>query len=233
MPKRGIGFTVQEVDVLLSAIERFLPIGPYEWDRVLAEHESHFPEAGRTKESLKRKFTVLCKARHPTGDPDIPADVLRAKKAYEEITKKAEVSEGGGSDDEELEEDHIEEDQLPQGNQEGEGNEHVVVLNDNNPDVLADENRRHHPEIAEPPAVAQQRRPDIEGAPEIAQEHRPEVEIVPEVAQRQQVEEQRQLEVIFYVKFLLLCLCSFLQQILLTSCLSFFRHNMAGGVEEV
>ena len=88
MPKRGIGFTVQEVDVLLSAIERFLPIGPYEWDRVLAEHESHFPEAGRTKESLKRKFTVLYKARHPTGDPDIPADVLRAKKAYKELTKK-------------------------------------------------------------------------------------------------------------------------------------------------
>jgi hypothetical protein len=207
MPKRGIGFTVQEVDVLLSAIERFLPIGPYEWDRVLAEHESHFPEAGRTKESLKRKFTVLYKARHPTGDPDIPADVLRAKKAYQEITKKAEVSEGGGSDDEELEEDHIEEDQRPRGNQEGEGNEHVaVVLNDNNPDVLADENRRHHPEIAEPPAVAQQRRPDIEVAPEIAQEHRPEIE----VAQHQQVEEQRQLEVIFYVKlFLLLCLLVF------------------------
>jgi hypothetical protein len=74
---------------------------------------------------------------------------------------------------------------------------------------------------------------DIDGAPEIAQEHRPEIEIVPEVAQHQQVEEQRQLEVIFYVKFLLVCLSSFLQQILLTSCLSFFRHNMAGGVEEV
>lgn len=206
MPKRGIGFTVQEVDVLLSAIERFLPIGPYEWDRVLAEHESHFPEAGRTKESLKRKFTMLYKARHPTGDPDIPADVLRAKKAYEEITKKAEVSEGGGSDDEELEEDDIEEDQLPRGNQEGEGEY---------------ENHRHHPEIAEPPAVAQQRRPDIEVPPEVAQEHRPEIQIVPEVAQHQQVEEQRQLEVIFFVKFLLLCLCSFLQ-ILLTSCSCIF-----------
>ena len=88
MPKRGVGFTVQEVDVLLSAIESFLPIGPNEWDRVLAEHESHFPEAGRTKESLKRKFTMLYKTRHPTGDPDIPADVLRAKRAYQEITKK-------------------------------------------------------------------------------------------------------------------------------------------------
>ena len=99
MPKRGIGFTVQEVDVLLTAIERFLPIGPYEWDRVLAEHESHFPEAGRTKESLKRKFTMLYKTRHPTGDPDIPEDVLRAKRVYEEIKKKAEVSEGEGSDD--------------------------------------------------------------------------------------------------------------------------------------
>jgi hypothetical protein len=88
MPKRGIGFTAHEVDVLLRAIERFLPIGPYEWDRVAAEHESHFPDAGRTKESLKRKFTMLYKSRYPTGDPDIPADVLRAKRIYEEITKK-------------------------------------------------------------------------------------------------------------------------------------------------
>jgi hypothetical protein len=85
MPKRGIGFTAHEVDVLLRAIERFLPIGPYEWDRVAAEHESHFPDAGRTKESLKRKFTMLYKSFYP-----------------KEITKKAEVSEEGGSDDEHL-----------------------------------------------------------------------------------------------------------------------------------
>ena len=193
MPKRGVGFTVQEVDVLLSAIESFLPIGPNEWDRVLAEHESHFPEAGRTKESLKRKFTMLCKTRHPTGDPDIPADVLCAKRAYQEITKKAEVSEGGDSDDEEVEEEHLEEEQLPRGNHEGQEGVEQVVLNDNNPNAAEN---RHRPEIAVPPAVAQQRRPDIEEvAPAVAQEHRPDIEVVPVlVAQQQQEEEQRQRE---------------------------------------
>ena len=152
MPKRCIGFTVQEVDVLLTAIERFLPIGPYEWDRVLAEHESHFPEAGRTKESLKRKFTMLYKTRHPTGDPDIPEDVLRAKRVYEEIKKKAEVSEGEGSDDDEWEEEnHLEEGLLPQ---EGQDIEQV------GPNDIPDIADNHGPEIAAvpvPPApVAQQ-----------------------------------------------------------------------------
>ena len=45
MPK--IGFSAHKVDVVLSAIKIFLPIGPYDWDRVAAEHDSHFPDAGR------------------------------------------------------------------------------------------------------------------------------------------------------------------------------------------
>jgi hypothetical protein len=88
MSKGGIDFTAHEVDVLLRAIEMFLPIGPYEWDRVTAEYESNFPDAGRTEESLKLKFTMLYKSCYPTGGPDIPADVLRAKRIYEEIRKK-------------------------------------------------------------------------------------------------------------------------------------------------
>lgn len=103
-PRRGLGFTPHEVQVLLTSIEKILPIGMIEWDAVLFEHERQFPEgACRTREGLKRKFASLYKLQMPTGDPNIPPDVLRAKKLYQEIKKKAEIAEG--EEEEELEPD--------------------------------------------------------------------------------------------------------------------------------
>lgn len=98
MPRRGAGFCRDEVDRLLTSIEEILPIGGTEWDAVLASHELYYPDAGRTRDGLKRKFYQLYGLRIPTGDPHIPPEVLRAKRLYEEIKKRAEISDGEDDD---------------------------------------------------------------------------------------------------------------------------------------
>ena len=52
---------------------------------------------------MTRKFQQLYSTSEPTGDPNIPPDVLQAKKLYQEIKKKAEIAEG--VEEEELEPD--------------------------------------------------------------------------------------------------------------------------------
>jgi hypothetical protein len=94
-PQQGLGFTLHKVQVHLTSIEKILPVGEIEWDPVKAEHGREFPEvAARTRDSLKRKFTLLYKQLMPTGDPNIPLEVLRVKRIYEEIKKKADMLKG-------------------------------------------------------------------------------------------------------------------------------------------
>jgi hypothetical protein len=98
MPCRGAGFRRDELDRLLSSVEESLPIGGTEWDAVLASHELYYSGMGRTREGLKRKFAQLYSTRIPTGNPHIPSEVLRAKQLYNEIKKRAEISDGEDHD---------------------------------------------------------------------------------------------------------------------------------------
>ena len=98
MPKRGIGFNANEISILLDAVEEYLPIGQNDWEMVERMHGRYFPQAGRTRESLKRKFIQLYGTKIPTGDPKCPDDIKRAKYLFEEIKKRSELSDGGGDD---------------------------------------------------------------------------------------------------------------------------------------
>jgi hypothetical protein len=86
-PRRGLGFTSPEVQVLLTSIvEKILPVDGIDWVVVKKEHGREFTVgAARTMDSLKRKFTSLYKQRMPTGDPNIPLEALRARRIYKEI----------------------------------------------------------------------------------------------------------------------------------------------------
>ena len=53
----------------------------------------------RNKESLKRKFRIRFITKIPTGDPNCPPEIRRAKNLYKLIKKKPDLSEG--DDDEE------------------------------------------------------------------------------------------------------------------------------------
>ena len=115
MPKRGAGFGDNEIGIMLDAIEEYLPIGQNDWEFVERMHSRYYPQAGRTKESLKRKFQQLHLTKIPAGDPKCPDNVKkRAKYLMEEIKKRAELSDGGDNqededdeEDEEEEEEHI------------------------------------------------------------------------------------------------------------------------------
>jgi hypothetical protein len=85
---RGLGFSPTELGCLLDCIDEHLPIGGGEWELVERDHVLHYPDMGRTKETLKRKFVSLYQKRTPTGDPKCPSEVRRAKQLYKEIKKK-------------------------------------------------------------------------------------------------------------------------------------------------
>ena len=134
MPRRGPGFGRDEIERLLTSIENILPIGGHEWDAVASQHEMYFPDLSRSRDALKRKFSNLYATRIPTGDPTIPPDVLRAKRVYEEIKKKAEISDG--------EEEYDEGDD---GDQHFEGGD--PSLRDDNDNEIVDEEQQQSEDI--------------------------------------------------------------------------------------
>jgi hypothetical protein len=79
-----------------------LPIGRVEWEAVEKMHKEHerFGKRGRTFQLLKNKFMRLVNMKKPSGDADIPDEVLEAKAIMEELNIKADS--GADVDDEEL-----------------------------------------------------------------------------------------------------------------------------------
>lgn len=106
---RGKSFTTSELESLLEIIEDILPVGPNEWEAVLARHVTRYPDMERTKESIKRKFSSLYNAKKPTGDPTCPPTVRSAKRIYNMIKEKMDFSDGESGFDEEEEEGNEEE----------------------------------------------------------------------------------------------------------------------------
>ncbi|ETL84226.1 hypothetical protein L917_15914 [Phytophthora nicotianae] len=88
-------YTMNEIDRLLDLVEQALPLGRDEWERLGANYN-----AGRSRgsperefESLRRKFKVLYSTRKPTGMPDMPPHIKRAKELKKAIDGKANVVE--------------------------------------------------------------------------------------------------------------------------------------------
>jgi hypothetical protein len=72
MGRRGASFSKREIQHLLDDVEEILPSGQTECDIVEARHNAAYPEAQRTRETIKRKFQSLYLTRIPTGDPHCP-----------------------------------------------------------------------------------------------------------------------------------------------------------------
>ena len=88
---RGVAFSPEEVNDLLNSICSVLPIGGEEWDMVEHVHTAAWPDCKRTKESLRRKFRQLYNKKCPTGDPNCPDDVRRAKRLHAYIKAKTDM----------------------------------------------------------------------------------------------------------------------------------------------
>jgi hypothetical protein len=98
--KRGTNFSTTELETFLEFNEEHLPIGQMEWETVEQRHSLLYPEQQRTIESLKRKFRKLYNTKAPTGNPNIPPHIRKAKELKQKINDRAEVSDG--EDDEEV-----------------------------------------------------------------------------------------------------------------------------------
>lgn len=96
---RGLGFSLTEVDCLLDAVEKYLPIGEDDWDKVAMHHRRHDAEYRRNKTTLKRKFASLYLARAPPGGEQfVSLEALRARSLLKRIRKKINKNrESGGA----------------------------------------------------------------------------------------------------------------------------------------
>lgn len=108
---RGRSFSKSEIDSLLEIIEELLPIGMNEWEAVLDRHLTRYPDLDRTKDSIKRKFASLYNSKKPTGDPTCPPQVRNAKRIYNLIKDKMDLSDGEGGLLFEVDDDEDEEEQ--------------------------------------------------------------------------------------------------------------------------
>ncbi|KAG9400744.1 hypothetical protein AC1031_010183 [Aphanomyces cochlioides] len=87
---RGKGWCSASVEFLLDQVERYLPIGRNGWEK--DEHAFNLSDfVQRDLDALKRKFVVLKNNPKPTGDPDCPPEVVRAKRINREIDSRASV----------------------------------------------------------------------------------------------------------------------------------------------
>ncbi|ETV67581.1 hypothetical protein H257_16307 [Aphanomyces astaci] len=90
--RRGKNWCVASVDLMLDKVESIIPMGKNAWRKVEIEFNtaaSGFPH--RDAESLKRKYQQLRNNPKPTGDPECPMDVRRAKWIVRDIDNKADV----------------------------------------------------------------------------------------------------------------------------------------------
>ncbi len=87
-------YRVAEIESLIEIVDEILPVTTTEWDTVAERHYTFFPEFSRTGESLKRKFNSIAKRSGPSGDPNCPPYVRKAKAVKKKIIEKTDGSTG-------------------------------------------------------------------------------------------------------------------------------------------
>jgi hypothetical protein len=88
-------YSRDELLSLFEVMERIQPIGTEEWEQVLMEHSRNYP--GRDIESIRRKYNTLHRKQVQTGNPNVPPEILAAKRVKRLIGDKADI--GGGEDE--------------------------------------------------------------------------------------------------------------------------------------
>ncbi len=97
-----------------------IPIGNPDWEKILNKNASCYPTKDCTSQSLKLKFQELAHTKIPTGDPNMPSHICKAKHIYHKIVLATDGSTGaledGGGDlnnerDDEFEDDKEDDDE--------------------------------------------------------------------------------------------------------------------------
>ena len=96
VPRRRAGdFSAHEIRCLLNCSEHTLPVCGGEW-KAVRENFATIPGTNgvRDWQSLRRKFNSLASVRIPTGDPNIPENIRRAKEIDRLIYSRQEIHTG-------------------------------------------------------------------------------------------------------------------------------------------
>ena len=86
-------YSAMELITLLDTMEAILPIGPEEWQLVVQQHNKNYPLTCRDAVSIRRKYACLHRKKVPTGDPECPLEVKKAKRIKYAIAAKADLGE--------------------------------------------------------------------------------------------------------------------------------------------
>ncbi|KAG3109886.1 hypothetical protein PI124_g12111 [Phytophthora idaei] len=88
-------YSMSEIDRLLALVVKILSLGKDEWERLAATYNTSKLRgaAERDYESLRRKFKALYSTRKPTGMPDMPPHIKKAKEIKMAIDERADVVE--------------------------------------------------------------------------------------------------------------------------------------------
>ena len=90
----GLKYTEDQDSVLVDLVGRHLPTGGDQWIRLTAEYQIR-TGVSRDEESLKERFKKLRNSKKPTGDPDCPPNIRKAKQVWREILSKMAVQDMG------------------------------------------------------------------------------------------------------------------------------------------
>jgi hypothetical protein len=68
-------------------MEKYKPVGNPAWKQFTTYYNLHRPKGypERDDKSLRRRYTSLVETKAPTGDPNVPEEVLEAKRIEEMI----------------------------------------------------------------------------------------------------------------------------------------------------
>ena len=93
--RRGFQFRVEELYNFFDIVKSFLPISAQNWQAVAGVHLENYRREARTTESLHRKFQEIARRTGPTGDPNCPPYVIKAKRIHRQLVQMIDALYGG------------------------------------------------------------------------------------------------------------------------------------------
>ena len=130
---RGKNWTEEEQLHLLEVMEEIMPINPDEWEQVKLKHDAVFGSNGCPISSLQCVYANLTWVVEPTGNPNIPCPVKKAKEVKELLWEKTDGTTGSQDTNDQIinlsleeddndDEDNDDEDNYSDDNDEEDGN---------------------------------------------------------------------------------------------------------------
>lgn len=93
MARRGKNWSEEGIDLMLTQVEKVLPLGASAWEKVeVAYNRAAVGQPHRDVVAIRLKFTTLKNVRKPTGDPTCPPTVTRTKRIQRLIDSAASVA---------------------------------------------------------------------------------------------------------------------------------------------